>query len=261
MILEHESVKILYKQRLDEELGHAHHNTPEDLYNHIEESIHAAAIEALGFVKNNAKPTLYWWDEEIEDEMKIKREKYQQYLNTKREGDWTSYRNQQTRVRKKITTKKNESWEQECLRIDSYIGEKRATESWKIMKSIRKNRKKDLITPITLKNWDSYFNELLTEKRAELEIEDSSPYVRMQAFPTRISRKEVKDICLSLRNGRAPGPGGIPAELIKNGTEKLYEELKTLFQYCISGQDIPKEFGISFISTIYKSGNKNDCNN
>ncbi|XP_045480900.1 uncharacterized protein LOC123685288 [Harmonia axyridis] len=187
MSLEQESAKKLYKQRLDEKLGHAHHNNPEDLYHHIKENIHAAAKEALGFVENNAKPTPYWWDEEIEDEIKIKRKKYRQYLNTKRQRDWT-------------------------------------------------------------------------KKRAEFEIEDSSQYVRVQASPIRISRKEVKDICLSLRNGRSPRPGGIPAELIKNGTEKLYEELKTLFQYCISGQDIPKEFGTSFISTIYKSGNKNDCN-
>ncbi|KAL3275471.1 hypothetical protein HHI36_020231 [Cryptolaemus montrouzieri] len=56
-------------------------------------------------------------------------------------------------------------------------------------------------------------------------------------------------------------PGNVPAELVKYGTDELYEHLRKLFQSCINGAEIPKEFKTSVISPIYKKGSRSTCDN
>jgi hypothetical protein len=37
------------------------------------------------------------------------------------------------------TEEKNKSWEKACSTLDSYLGGKRSTEAWRILKNLRKN--------------------------------------------------------------------------------------------------------------------------
>ena len=70
-----------------------------------------------------------------------------------------------------------------------------------------------------------YFQDLLTENRDDIldmyekdsiEQEDSHIYFTMEI---------VKDAIKLLKNNKSIGIGGIPAKLIKFGTEKLYQLL------------------------------------
>lgn len=67
-----------------------------------------------------------------------------------------------------------------------------------------------------------------------------------------VRTNEVKEIRENLNNGKATGPGNIPAELIKYGTEKLYQSLTKMFQMGLTGIEIPHERKTSLISTIHK---------
>ncbi|XP_072377771.1 uncharacterized protein [Diabrotica undecimpunctata] len=68
--LNHESVKLLYKKRLDQKLEMGNFENTEE---HIKRAIHLAAEEALGKCDENHKGIKpYWWDEEIEKEIKDK---------------------------------------------------------------------------------------------------------------------------------------------------------------------------------------------
>lgn len=60
--------------------------------------------------------------------------------------------------------------------------------------------------------------------------------------PIRITLGEVMGICKELRNGQAPGSGGIPGELLKYGTNKLYQHLGALFQNCIDTGVVPTKW-------------------
>lgn len=44
-----------------------------------------------------------------------------------------------------------------------------------------------------------------------------------------------------MKNGKSAGPGEIPGELIKYGTEKLFRHLTKLFQMCIDGVELPND--------------------
>lgn len=57
------------------------------------------------------------------------------------------------------------------------------------------------------------------------------------------------------------GPGDIYAELIKAGTNKLYEHLRKLFTNCINGAEVPREWKTSIMSTIHKRGSRDKCEN
>ena len=57
------------------------------------------------------------------------------------------------------------------------------------------------------------------------------------------------------------GVGGAPAELLKSGTEKLYELLRQIFERCLNGNEIPNDWKIGHISAIYRKGKKDEYEN
>ena len=62
----------------------------------------------------------------------------------------------------------------------------------------------------------------------------------------------VKMSVKSLKSNTSCGVGGEPAELLKSGTEKLYELLRQIFERCLNGDEIPNDWKIGHISAIYK---------
>jgi hypothetical protein len=44
----------------------------------------------------------------------------------------------------------------------------------------------------------------------------------------------------NLKTGKAAVPGNIPAELLKNGSQKLYKMIAQLFTICVNEQKYPK---------------------
>lgn len=63
-----------------------------------------------------------------------------------------------------------------------------------------------------------------------------------------------------LKNGKACGPEGIYAELIKCGTSKLYRIMTTIINQCLNSEKVPDEWKIAYISSIHKKGNKKNPN-
>lgn len=67
-----------------------------------------AAKEALGCVKGKKATKPYWWDKDIENDIKDKKPKYEMYLNNKTENKRTLKR-AQIEVRRKIVQQKIET--------------------------------------------------------------------------------------------------------------------------------------------------------
>jgi alpha-amylase/alpha-mannosidase (GH57 family) len=65
-----------------------------------------------------------------------------------------------------VTEAKNKSWEKTYSTIESYLGGKRSTKAWRILKNLRKNKSGgQCFNPIPIGNWETYFKGLLTENR------------------------------------------------------------------------------------------------
>jgi hypothetical protein len=87
----------------------------------------------------------------------------------------------QGKVRKMVTEVKNKSWEKTCSTAESYLGGKRSTEAWVILKNLWKTENRgQWFNPIPIGEWETYFKELLTENREsyvgerKTELEDMS---------------------------------------------------------------------------------------
>lgn len=260
---DHESIKLLYKQRLDTKLNIEYFDTIEEEYNHLKSCLHSAASEALGTQNQQSKRRKpYWWDDEIEGEIEAKRREYQKYLSSGNANDRERYKIQQKKVRYMIAKKKNDKWENTCQRLNAYLGGKRSTESWRVLKKMRNDTTKEIISPITPNEWKQHFADMLNEDRQEFTTTGYADVnITTQGTPVTINTREVEDVCQQLKNGRSPGPGNIPAELIKYGSDKLYERLRNLFQRCINESAVPSEWNTSYITTIHKKGDKSRCDN
>ena len=257
--LKHPSVKALYAKRLDEKLGDTCDGSTEERYEFIKNCVHSAAAEALGVSdqkNDNRKP--YWWDAEVEEEINVKRNRYHQFLSSQKLDDKIVYRQAQARVRRVITRKKNEAWEESCMKINTYLGGRKSTEGWKVIKGLRRNKMRDIISPVPIDKMEDYFKDLLTERRPEFQ---GGVISTKEGSNVEIQLQDVVKAVRELKTRRAPGPGGIPAELIKCGTGKLFEHLRKLMQDCLHGSEIPKDWKESWITPSHKKGSKQDCDN
>jgi hypothetical protein len=84
----------------------------------------------------------------------------------------------------------------------------------------------------------------------EVEMDKINLYVKLVQMTIR-----------SLKSNTSSGVGGVPAELLKSGTERLYELLRQIFERCLNGDKIPNDWKIGHISVIYKKGKKDEYEN
>jgi len=110
------------------------------------------------------------------------------------------------------------------------------------------------------KRWQEYFGELLNGGISVTPI---------PAWEDQRAEQEVKDISLDetlrainrLKNWKAAGSDGIPAELIKYGGLELH---KTIYELCSriwNEEIIPEEWNKAIVIPIHKKGDKMNCKN
>ncbi|VVC36479.1 Reverse transcriptase domain [Cinara cedri] len=119
----------------------------------------------------------------------------------------------------------------------------------KAVKDIDDNILIDPIEKVT--RWKNYFEELLNSEvparpvpawidhRAEQEVND-------------VSKQEVKKAINSLKNWKAPGTDGIPAELIKYGGEALHQAIYDLCQKLWNDEELPEEWNKAIVVPLHK---------
>jgi len=171
----------------------------------------------------------------------------------------------QGKIRKAITEEKNKNCEKTCFTAASYLVGKRSIEAWRILKNLRKNENGgQCFNPIRIGKWETYFKGLLTENREsylgeqEIELEGMNE-IGMDKInlDIEIAKMTIK----SLKSNISCGVGSVPAELLKLGTEKLYEVLRQIFERCLNSDEIPNDWKIGNISAIYKKGKKDEYEN
>lgn len=64
-----------------------------------------------------------------------------------------------------------------------------------------------------------------------------------------------------MKDGKAAGPDGVSAEMIKYEPEVLFELLAHVFTLFLGENELPFEQTTSYMSKIYKKGDRNECSN
>jgi len=78
---------------------------------------------------------------------------------------------------------------------------------------------------------------------------------------TEIYSNTVKHAIMRMKTRRAAGPGDIPIELIKSGSQKLFEMITILISKIINGEKVQDEWNFAIVTSIHKKGDKRKCEN
>ena len=72
---------------------------------------------------------------------------------------------------------------------------------------------------------------------------------------------EMATAIACLKDGKAPGGDGIPAEVWKHGGDNLFSRLHQLITNAWEVGSLPEAWKDASIITIYKKGDRTDCGN
>nr|VZI27114.1 unnamed protein product [Spirometra erinaceieuropaei] len=75
------------------------------------------------------------------------------------------------------------------------------------------------------------------------------------------SEEEVADAIRKLRNNKAPGEDGIPAEIFKSCVDTLAPWLHEVIKRAWRGEVVPDDWGLGILVPILKKGDKTRCEN
>ena len=114
-----------------------------------------------------------------------------------------------------------------------------------------------------LARWQEHFDALLNGELATNEamvsgFPDDDGNAQTVLEPT---REEVTNAIKSLKNNKAPGPDGIPAELLKNGGDDLISFLHEMILEIWRTEKLPDSWMEGALVSLYKKGDKSACEN
>ncbi|KAI4805703.1 hypothetical protein KUCAC02_010302 [Chaenocephalus aceratus] len=72
---------------------------------------------------------------------------------------------------------------------------------------------------------------------------------------------EVLDAIKNMKNNKAAGPDGIPAEVLKKGGPDLLKHIHALLLKIWEEEEIPAQLRDALIVSIFKKGDRADCGN
>ena len=137
--------------------------------------------------------------------------------------------------------------------------------SWKLNKSERPVKDKDgkniPSEEQQRSRWKEHFEELLNrpEPRNPPDIQPADHDLLIDCnTPT---KEEIRTAIKQLRNGKATGPDGIPAEALKADLETSVEMLHPLFMKIWEEEQVPSEWKEGYLIKIPKKGDLSNCSN
>lgn len=261
-LLQDESIRDLYQRRLTNLLNKS--TTEGDVekdHQNIVEAIHQAARESLGESNNEKRRNQIWWNDQLKECVKLKKQAYQNWLVNQTVEKWNIYRKLNREVKNKIKEGKNLCWERKCLEIESLIGGSRSSEVWRCLKGMKINNNTRTANQINMEDWTMHYKKLLIEDRDHYQTTEINNRNGTHRNMIRITEDELHNVIKTMKNGRAPGAGNTYTELIKCGGQALRERLCHLVNNCIEQCVIPEQWKTSYMISIYKKGERNDKNN
>ena len=243
-------------------------------WSNISRSLRTAAEEEIGFRrarKNN------WYDEECHAAAERKDAAYRATLRSgATRAMWDRYRELKKEERRIIRQKKREAEIRECEELEMlanrnnarkfYQKVRRLTEGFKTGAFSCKNKDGDLVTDVqsNLKLWREHFSNLLNSDSCAChrESEDpDTPIVDDGIVVPLPDHDEVRIAITRLKNNKAAGADGLPAELFKHGGEELVRCMHQLLCKIWSDESMPADWNLSVLCPIHKKGDPAICAN
>jgi len=245
-------------------------------WHHIENSLRTAAGEKVGLLRQRRST---WYDDECRQAATEKDAAYQATLRSAAtRAVRERYREKRREERRLFRKKKFEFIKAECEQIEMHGNRngvqnffekvKRMTQGFKTGASFCKDRNGNLVTDVksSLDIWRAHFDKVLNgEDSSNTAIEmisPSGPIAYINNAPVAPpERGEVTKAIRRLKNNKASGNDGLPAELFKAGGEELIKCMHELLCKIWSQESMPSDWSLSVLCPVLKKGDATNCAN
>lgn len=250
----------------------------EEQWNRIKTHMKEAAYDLLG---TDRKKQRDWFDENnnaIAALLNQKNIAHVKAINSPHNpAAQESFRATQKELLKGLRKMKNDWWLKMSAEIQYYADNRRSKEFYGALKAIYGPRYQSIQMiedPVSEQKitksedivaaWKTHFSALLNrptdvnwtqiDRMQQHEIK-----MQLDQFPT---RNEMQIALAQLRNGKAPGEDGLPAELFKLGGTVLHDEIMKLLKTIWETEQVPQDFKDATIIPLYKGkGSRQNTNN
>ena len=267
--LKEDSIREDFKRRVGQTLGQT---LPED-WKTTTTTFKEIAKSVLGSSSGRKKvdKDTWWWNPEVQTCIRSKKQTKKEWDLKQDDPSKVAYKMACKATKRAVAKAKAEAYRTLYEHLDTKEGEKDAyrlakqrDKASKDVQEVRNIRDEDgnVLTSEEdiLDRWKGYFERLMNEEHPR-ELRTQLATTNVQAVPD-ISKSEVWKSMQSMKNGKALGPDGIPAEAWKCLGEPAVEFLTSLFNRILRGEPMPDEWRQSTIVPIYKKkGDAQQCGN
>ena len=216
-------------------------------------------------------------DQELQTLMSRRDQAHQRVLQTRSTRSTTAaYRDTCRLLQKHTRALKSDWWERKAVELQRAADSNNMKGFYNGLKEVWGPKKKG---PVQLKStdgmetfsdskrvvarWSEHFQKLLN-------VPGDIDHEALDNIPQRITKTSLDEIptmdemaraIASLKDGKAPGGDGIPAEVWKHGGDNLFRRLHQLITNAWEMGSVPQAWKDASIITIYKKGDRTDCGN
>ena len=221
----------------------------------------AETVLGVTFGKRKGDRETWWWNEEVQESIKEKKEAKKAWDKIRDENTKKVYKEKQNKA-------KGRAYDDFYARLETKEGEKelhrlagqrnRAEKDVQHVWGIKHENGNVMVnSEAVLKRWKEYFEKLMNEeKNREPRIEE--PEVVNEEVNC-VSREEVKNAVRRMKKGKVVGPDELPVEVWKCVGEMGIKFLTRLFNRLLMGERMPEEWRRSVPIPIYKSKGDAQC--
>ena len=260
-----------FKARVLEEITHDIEDVDE-WWNRTMEIILRVARELLGESRGTIfeNKETWWFNEEVKDATKQKREAKKKWEETQTEEDQRAHREANKLAKKIVAIAKDRAYDRLYQELDTKEGQgkifklaqmrNKSTKDITHIKQIKDKdgnvlrKERDIII-----RWKEYFEALLNEENERFLRGDG--HVNYGPV-TEITKDEVRTSLRKMKNGKAVGPDGVPIEAWKALGEEGIDILWHLMKKIMESETIPEIWRKSLLIPIFKEkGDIQSCEN
>jgi hypothetical protein len=217
----------------------------------------------------------WWWNKDVALAVESKRLLFKWWQSTRSETDKATYQTAKRRARKEVASAKEAERVKICTGLEEAEGKGNL---FRVVKQMR-DKNKDVVGGGAVKDgsgrivteedkvrevWQEYFRNLLNE---EFEWDKSSVQDSTTGSPGTargtcklITEGEVRKAMSKMKNGKAAGPSGIVAEMLKAAGNDGVQWMTELCNAVIQEGRIPDDWRKSWMTAVYKGkGDALDC--
>ena len=269
--------KIKYQKKIKRKFtGRTRTEELEEIWSIYKEAITESASEVCGMkIIGGTNKRTAWWNDRVKLKVKEKKEAWKKYLASKTEKDLELYKTKRKEAKNEVKLSKQTQWEIFGEKLEQNYRENQKL-FWGAVKRCRRGNNcpikhvKDKQGEVVKDNdkildvWKEYFQNLHNSNDMNHNVDIDSPNNNCSdndENEEEITMTELINALKKIKIGKAAGIDGIYPEMIVHQGAEANKVLLKVCQIAYKTKMVPKDWNMSIIIPIHKSGSSMQCEN